>query len=69
MSLKSELAPKGMSFSPTFFRLGDKYCTILSIISYPKFVERGYLANLTNIPGVKMVIKHIPIDFALMRKR
>lgn len=68
MSLKSELAPKGMSFSPTFFRLGDKYCTILTIISYPKFVERGYLANLTNIPGVKMVIKHIPIDFALMRK-
>lgn len=68
MSLKSEIAPKGMSFSPTFFRLGDKYCTILSIISYPKFVEHGYLANLTNIPGVKVVIKHIPIDFALMRK-
>ncbi len=68
MSLKSEIAPKGMSFSPTQFRIGDKYCTILSVISYPKFVEHGYLANLTNIPGVKLVIKHIPIDFALMRK-
>ena len=68
MSIKSEIAPKGMSFSPTFFRLGDKYCTILSIISYPKFIEHGYLANLTNIPGVKLVIKHIPIDFGLMRK-
>jgi len=67
-SLKSELAPKGIEFRPTSFRLGDKYCTILSIISYPKFIDHGYLANITNIPGVKVVIKHIPIDFALMRK-
>lgn len=68
MSLKSEIAPKGIEFRPTMFRLGDKYCTILSIISYPKFIDHGYLANITNIPGVKVVIKHIPIDFALMRK-
>lgn len=68
MNIKSELAPKGMEFRPTMFRLGDKYCTILSIISYPKAINHGYLANVTNIPGVKVVIKHIPIDFALMRK-
>lgn len=68
MSLKSEIAPKGIEWKPTTFRLGEKYCTILTIISYPKFIEHGYLANITNIPGVKVVIKHIPIDFALMRK-
>ena len=68
MNIKSEIAPKGMEFRPTKFRLGDKYCTILSIISYPKSIDHGYLANVTNIPGVKVVIKHIPIDFALMRK-
>jgi len=68
MNLKSEIAPKGIEFRPTMFRLGDKYCTILSIISYPKFIDHGYLANISNIPGVKMVIKHIPIDFELMRK-
>ena len=68
MSFKSEVAPKGIEFRPTTFRLGDKYCTILTIISYPKYIEHGYLANLTNIPGVKVVIKHIPIDFAMMRK-
>ncbi len=67
-SLKSELAPKGIEFKPTSFRLGEKYCTILSIISYPKFIDHGYLANITNIPGVKVVIKHIPIDFGTMRK-
>lgn len=68
MSLKSEIAPKGIEWKPTSFRLGDKYCTILTVISYPKYIEHGYLANITNIPGVKVVIKHIPIDFALMRK-
>lgn len=66
--LKSELAPKGIEFRPTNFRLGEKFCTILTIISYPKFIDHGYLANITNIPGVKVVIKHIPIDFAMMRK-
>lgn len=67
-TLKSEIAPKGLEFRPTSFRMGEKFCTILTIISYPKFIEHGYLANLTNIPGVKVVIKHIPIDFAMMRK-
>lgn len=67
-SLKSELAPKGIEFRPTSFRLGEKFCTILTIISYPKFIDHGYLANITNIPGVKVVVKHIPIDFELMRK-
>lgn len=67
-TFKSEIAPKGLDFRPTNFRMGEKYCTILTIISYPKFIEHGYLANLTNIPGVKVVIKHIPIDFAMMRK-
>lgn len=67
-TLKSEIAPKGLDFRPTNFRMGEKFCTILTIISYPKFIEHGYLANLTNIPGVKVVIKHIPIDFAMMRK-
>lgn len=66
--LKSELAPKGIEFRPTTFRLGEKFCTILTIISYPKFIDHGYLANITNIPGVKVVIKHIPIDFSMMRK-
>ena len=69
MNIKSEIAPKGIDFRmPTMFRLGEKFCTILTIISYPKFIDHGYLANITNIPGVKVVIKHIPIDFALMRK-
>ena len=68
MNLKSELAPKGIEFSPTTFRLGELYCTILTVISYPKWINIGYLSDITSIPGVKIAIKHLPIDFALMRK-
>ena len=68
MNLKNEIAPKGIDFKPTWFRFGDKYCTCFTVISYPKYIDHGYLSNFTNIPGLKISIKHIPIDFELMRR-
>ncbi len=68
MSLKSEIAPKGLNFKPTEFMVGDKYATILTVISYPKYIDYGYLSNLTNLSGVKIVIKHIPIEFSTLSK-
>ena len=68
MKLKSELAPKGMEFKPTEFMLGGKYSTILTIVSYPKNIMLGHLANLTSIQGVKIAVKHIPIEFAVLQK-
>ena len=69
MSLfKSEVAPKGLQFNPSDFNISDKYATILTVVSYPKFITPGYLADLTNIPGIKVVIKHIPVPFSLMQK-
>ena len=64
MNLKSEVAPKGLHFKPTEFIISGKNATILSVISYPKYINPGYLANLTNISGVKVVAKHIPIEFS-----
>ncbi len=66
--LKSELAPKGIEFKPTEFVLGGKYSTILTIVSYPKNIMLGHLANLTSIQGVKIAIKHIPIQFSVLQK-
>ena len=66
--LKSEIAPKGMEFKPTEFRLGGKFATILTIVSYPKNIMLGHLANLTGIQGVKIAIKHIPIQFSVLQK-
>ena len=67
--LKSEIAPKGIDFSNiNSFVISDMYCTILTIVDYPKVIGPGFLANVTSIPGVKLVIKHIPIEFSTMSK-
>lgn len=68
MNIKSQLAPKGIEFKPTEMVISGKYCTILTIITYPKYISEGYLANLTNISGVKIAIKHIPIEFSTLQK-
>ena len=68
MSLKAEISPKGMEFKPTEFMIGGKYCTIMTVVSYPKMIGRGYLSDITSISGVKAVIKHIPIQFSVMQK-
>ena len=68
MFLKSELAPKGMSFKATEFQISGKHCTIMSVISFPKVIGIGYLAGINSIPGVKAIIKHIPIPFSSMQK-
>ncbi len=67
-TLKSEIAPKGIDFRMTDFTISGQECTIMSVISYPKFINPGFLANITNISGVKVVIKHIPIEFSTMSR-
>jgi len=68
MFLKSEVAPKGMSFNPTDFMISGKYSTIMSIVTYPKNIYPGYLSDITSLSGVKVVIKHIPIPFSTLQK-
>jgi len=67
MNFKSEIAPKGLQFKPMEFIISGKYATILTTISFPKFINPGFLANLTNIAGVKIVAKHIPIEFSTLQ--
>ena len=66
--LRSQLAPKGLHFSPSEFFISDKYATILTVVSYPKYIMPGYLASLTNMSGIKVVVKHIPVPFQEMAK-
>ena len=68
ISFKSEIAPKGLEFKSTEFIISNKYCTILTLISYPKSIYEGYLANLSQLSGVKVCIKHIPISFSVLSK-
>ena len=65
---KSELAPKGLEFRNGDIIMGDKYCCLMTVISYPKSIYSGYLSNLTQIGGVKLLIKHIPVPFQILQK-
>ena len=68
MNIRSELAPKGLQFNNADFIISDKYATVMTVISYPRFIGPGYLANITNLSGVKMVIKHLPLPFSVISK-
>ena len=64
----SEVAPKGLQFNPSDFVISDKYATIMTVVSYPKFISPGFLSDLTNISGIKVVMKHIPVPFSILQK-
>ena len=68
MDIKSQIAPKGLEFRSSDFIISDKYATILTVVSYPKFISPGYLANLTSMSGVKVVIKHMPLPFSVIQR-
>ena len=68
MKFKSQIAPKGLQFNPSDFFISDKYATLLTVVSYPKFISPGYLSTLTTMSGIKVVIKHIPVPFTTISK-
>ena len=68
IGIKSQLAPKGLHFSPSDFFISDKYATILTVVSYPKYITAGYLSSLTTMSGIKVVVKHIPVAAQDMQK-
>ncbi len=68
MNIKKEIAPKGLEFKPSEFIISDKYATILTVVSYPKYINTGYLSSLTQMSGIKVVAKHIPLPFSVIQK-
>ncbi len=68
INIKKELAPKGLSFNPSDFVISDKWCTILTVVSYPRWISPGFLSDLATNNGIKVVIKHIPLPFSIMSK-
>ena len=68
MDIKSQIAPKGLEFKSSSFVISDKHATILTVVSYPKFISPGYLSSLTSMSGIKVVIKHIPLPFSVISK-
>ena len=67
-TFKSEVAPKGLNFKPRQFEIGDKFAVIYTVLELPSVIGPGYLSNISAIPGAKVVVKHIPIDFSVMQR-
>ena len=68
MEIRNQIAPKGLEFKPAGMVISDKHQTILTVVSYPKFISPGYLSSLTSMSGIKVVIKHIPMPFSVISK-
>ena len=68
ISFKSQIAPKGWKTKTDGLIISNKHCAILTIIAYPKSINEGYLANITQLPGIKICIKHIPIAFSVLSR-
>ena len=65
---KSELAPKGIYFKSQEYINAGKYCTIYTVVSYPRVIYPGFLSGIKSMEGVRVSIKHIPIPFDTLRK-
>ncbi len=68
MDIKSQIAPKGLEFRASDFIISDKHACIMTVVSYPKYIEPGYLSSLTSMSGIKVVIKHLPLPFDILRR-
>ena len=68
MDVRNQIAPKGLEYKPASLVISDKHATILTVISYPKFIYPGFLSSLTSMSGIKLVIKHIPLPFSVITK-
>ena len=42
IDIRSQIAPKGLEFKASNFIISDKHATILTVVSYPKFISPGY---------------------------
>ena len=49
MDIKNQVAPKGLEFRPASMVISDKFVTILTVVSYPKYISPGYLSSLTSM--------------------
>lgn len=61
-ALQASITPIGIEFEGNALRLGENYCRIYGIISYPSECDYGWYSRLTNIPGTIVSINYEPID-------
>ena len=61
-ALQASITPVGIKFNRNHLILGENYCRIYGIISYPSECDYGWLSKISNIPGTIVSINHAPLD-------
>ena len=59
---KERIAPIGLKIGEKDIVLGDAYISVVTLISYPSFVDVGWLGAVANIPNTRMTITITPTD-------
>jgi len=61
-ALQASITPVGIEFNRNHLILGENYCRIYGIISYPSECDYGWLSKISNIAGTIVSINHAPLD-------
>lgn len=69
VTLKDIITPVGLEISSAFLKFSDKYIKSLFVVSYPKFLNVGWLSPIINInQNVNLSIFFHPMDTELVLK-
>jgi len=61
-SFKERIAPIGLKIGEKDIILGDAYISVVTLVSYPSFVNVGWLGAVANIPNTRMTMTITPTD-------
>lgn len=53
----------------TEFVINDRLFSVITVVAFNEAIYPGFLSGINRITGLKMVIKHIPISFDILRKQ
>lgn len=62
IGLLAGITPIGLEFGRNKVRIGENYCRIYTVISYPNTVDYCWLSKITNLAGTIVSIGGEPID-------
>ena len=65
-ALQAAITPVGLEFNCNDFMLGEYFCRVYTVISYPSNPDYGWYSKLTNLPGTIVAINYEPIDNGLL---
>ena len=48
-TLQDLIAPAGLEISPNYLKLGEKYCSTLFILTYPRYLSSNWFSSVVNL--------------------